>query len=155
MQVFFAFICTMLKFIHSYFAYIVITLLIVSTIRFLVRYVLSKEYTPTDFRLALITFIVSHTQLLIGLFLYFVSDKFSLWYELSFNEIITSSINRLYLMEHPLVNIIAIVFITRGYSLHKKKRVSNSKFKVIGFNYLLGLVLLLSRIPWDSWINFA
>ena len=142
----------MLKFIHSYFAYLVITLLVVSTIRFLVRYLLSKDYTPTDFRLALITFIVSHTQLLIGLFLYFISDKFSLWYELSFNEIITSPINRLYLIEHPTVNIIAIVFITRGYSLHKKRRVSNSKFKAIGFNYLLGLVLLLSRIPWDNWI---
>ena len=142
----------MLKFIHSYFAYLVITLLVVSTIRFLVRYALSKEYTPIDFRLALITFIVSHTQLLIGLFLYFISDKFSLWYELSFNDIITSPINRLYLIEHPIVNIIAIVFITRGYSLHKKRRVSNSKFKAIGFNYLLGLVLLLSRIPWDNWI---
>ena len=142
----------MLKFIHSYFAYLVITLLVVSTIRFLVRYVLSKDYTPTDFRLALITFIVSHTQLLIGLFLYFISDKFSLWYELSFNEIINSPINRLYLIEHPIVNIIAIVFITRGYSLHKKRRVSNSKFKAIGFNYLIGLVLLLSRIPWDNWI---
>jgi hypothetical protein len=142
----------MLKFIHSYFAYLVITLLVVSTIRFLVRYALSKDYTPTDFRLALITFIVSHTQLLIGLFLYFISDKFSLWYELSFNEIINSPINRLYLIEHPIVNIIAIVFITRGYSLHKKRRVSNSKFKAIGFNYLLGLVLLLSRIPWDNWI---
>jgi hypothetical protein len=142
----------MLKFIHSYFAYLVIALLVLSTIRFLVRYALSKEYTPTDFRLALITFIVSHTQLLIGLFLYFISDKFSLWYELSFNEILTSSINRLYLIEHPIVNIIAIVFVTRGYSLHKKRRVSNSKFKAIGFNYLLGLVLLLSRIPWDNWI---
>ena len=142
----------MLKFIHSYFAYLVITLLVVSTIRFLVRYLLSKDYTPTDFRLALITFIVSHTQLLIGIFLYFISDKFSLWYELSLNEIITSPINRLYLIEHPIVNIIAIVFITRGYSLHKKRRVSNSKFKAIGFNYLLGLVLLLSRIPWDNWI---
>ena len=142
----------MLKFIHSYFAYLVITQLVVSTIRFLVRYLLSKDYTPTDFRLALITFIVSHTQLLIGLFLYFISDKFSLWYELSLNEIITSPINRLYLIEHPIVNIIAIVFITRGYSLHKKRRVSNSKFKAIGFNYLLGLVLLLSRIPWDNWI---
>ena len=142
----------MLKFIHSYFAYFVITLLVLSTIRFLFRYALSKEYTPTDFRLALITFIVSHTQLLIGLCLYFISDKFSLWHELSFNEIITSSINRLYLIEHPIVNIIAIVFITRGYSLHKKRRVSNSKFKAIGFNYLLGLVLLLSRIPWNNWI---
>ena len=142
----------MLKFIHSYFAYFVITLLVLSTIRFLFRYALSKEYTPTDFRLALITFIVSHTQLLIGLSLYFISDKFSLWYELSFNEIITSSINRLYLIEHPIVNIIAIVFITRGYSLHKRRRISNSKFKAIGFNYLLGLVLLLSRIPWNNWI---
>ena len=142
----------MLKFIHSYFAYLVIALLALSTIRFLVRYALSKEYTPTDFRLALITFIVSHIQLLIGLFLYFISDKFSLWYELSFNEIINSPINRLYLIEHPIVNIIAIIFITRGYSLHKKKRVSSSKLKAISFNYLFGLVLLLSRIPWDNWI---
>jgi len=142
----------MLKFIHSYFAYLVITLLVWSTIRFILRYVLSKDYTPSDFRLALITFIVLHTQLLIGLFLYFISDKFSLWFELSFNEIITSSINRLYLIEHPIVNIIAIVFITRGYSLHKKRRVSKSKFKAIGFNYLIGLVLLLSRIPWNNWL---
>ena len=142
----------MLKFIHSYFAFLVITILALSTLRFLIRYLLSKDYTPIDFRLALITLITSHTQLLIGLFLYFISDKFSLWSELSMNEIMTSSINRLYLIEHPIINIIAIVLITRGYSLHKKKRVSNSKFKTIGFHYLLGLALLLSRIPWSNWI---
>jgi hypothetical protein len=142
----------MLKFIHSYFAFLVIAILTLSTLRFLIRYLLSKDYTPIDFRLALITLITSHTQLLIGLFLYFISDKFSLWSELSMNEIMTSSINRLYLIEHPIINIIAIILITRGYSLHKKKRVSNSKFKTIGFHYLLGLVLLLSRIPWSNWI---
>ncbi|MGY8919828.1 MAG: hypothetical protein ACKVJ4_05625 [Flavobacteriales bacterium] len=142
----------MLKFIHSYFAFLVITILALSTLRFLIRYLLSKDYTPIDFRLALITLITSHTQLLIGLFLYFISDKFSLWSELSMNEIMTSSINRLYLIEHPIINIIAIILITRGYSLHKKKRVSNSKFKTIGFHYLLGLALLLSRIPWSNWI---
>ena len=138
----------MLKFIHSYFAFLVIAILALSTLRFLIRYLLSKDYTPIDFRLALITLITSHTQLLIGLFLYFISD----WSELSMNEIMTSSINRLYLIEHPIINIIAIILITRGYSLHKKKRVSNSKFKTIGFHYLLGLVLLLSRIPWSNWI---
>ena len=65
----------MLKFIHSYFAYIVIALLIISTLRFLFRYALSKEYTPTDFRLALITFIVSHTHEAI-----FILREVARWY---------------------------------------------------------------------------
>ena len=142
----------MLKFIHSYFAYLVITILFLSTLRFLIRYLLSKDYTPIDFRLALVTLITSHTQLLIGLFLYFISDKFSLWSELSINEIMSSPNIRLYLIEHPVINIIAIILITRGYSLHKKKRVSKPKFKTIGIHYLLGLVLLLYFIPWKNWI---
>ena len=58
---------------------------------------------------------------------------------------------RLYLVEHPLVNIIAIVLITIGYSKHKKKLTSVSKFKTILIFYTLALVLLLSRIPWDVW----
>ena len=142
----------MLKFVHSYFAYLVTALLVISTTRFLVRYALSKDYTPTDFRLALITFISSHTQLLIGLLLYFVSDKFLLWNEYSFNDIVSIDSARFYLIYHPIVNIIAIAFITRGYSLHKKRRVSNLKFKAIGFHYLLGLVLILFSIPSSFWI---
>jgi len=141
----------MLKFIHSYFAYLVITILFLSTLRFLIRYLLSKDYTPIDFRLALITLIISHTQLLIGLFLYFISPKLS-WWNNGFNSVISNPDYRLYLIEHPVINIIAIILITRGYSLHKKKRVSNSKFKTIAIHYLLGLVLLLYFIPWKNWI---
>lgn len=142
----------MIKFIHSYLAYIVLIILFISSVRFLLRYFTKKEYTPIDFRLGLISLIISHTQLLVGLVLYFISDKFSLWFELSMGEIMSSSINRLYLVEHPVTNIIAIILITRGYSLHKKRKVSNKKFKVIGIHYVLGLLLLLSRIPWDSWL---
>ena len=141
----------MLKFIHSYFAYLVITILFLSTLRFLIRYLLSKDYTPIDFRLALVTLITSHTQLLIGLFLYFISPKLS-WWNNGFNSVISNPDYRLYLIEHPVINIIAIILITRGYSLHKKKRVSNSKFKTIAIHYLLGLVLLLYFIPWKNWI---
>ena len=141
----------MLKFIHSYFAYLVITILFLSTLRFLIRYLLSKDYTPVDFRLALVTLITSHTQLLIGLFLYFISPKLS-WWNNGFNSVISNPDYRLYLIEHPVINIIAIILITRGYSLHKKKRVSNSKFKTIAIHYLLGLVLLLYFIPWKNWM---
>ena len=63
------------------------------------------------------------------------------------------SVNRLYLIEHPLINILALVFITVGYSKHKKKLTSTSKFKVIAIFYSIALVLFLSRIPWNTWFS--
>jgi hypothetical protein len=59
---------------------------------------------------------------------------------------------RLYLVEHPITNIIAIVLITMGWSMQKRQTLSSKKFSRIGLFYTLGLLLLLSRIPWDSWL---
>jgi len=59
---------------------------------------------------------------------------------------------RLTAVEHPLTNIIAIALITIGWSKHKKEESSNGKFKKIGIFYALGLVLILSRIPWANWM---
>jgi uncharacterized membrane protein len=67
------------------------------------------------------------------------------------SEVMKTASVRLYLVEHPLINIIAIVLITIGYSKHKKKLTSISKFKTILIFYVLGLICLLSRIPWDVW----
>ena len=58
---------------------------------------------------------------------------------------------RLTSLEHPLVNIIAIVLITIGWSKHKKSVTNEAKFKSIAIFYGLGLVLILSRIPWSLW----
>ena len=84
--------------------------------------------------------------------LYFVSPRFSLFSESGMGEIMKNSVDRLYLIEHPLVNILAIVFITIGYSKHKKKRISKAKFNVISIYYIIALVLFLSRIPWSTWM---
>jgi len=45
----------------------------------------------------------------------------------------------------------AIVLITIGWSKHKKKTDDTSKFKTIAIFYGLGLLLILSRIPWTQW----
>ena len=58
---------------------------------------------------------------------------------------------RLTSLEHPLVNIIAIVLITIGWSKHKKIINSEAKFKTFAVFYGLGLLLILSRIPWNLW----
>lgn len=138
--------------LHSYWAYLVLIILILAVANTLIKTFGDKEYEAKDFRLALFTLIVSHIQLLIGLVLYFVSPRFDLWSELG-SEVMKNSLARLYLVEHPLVNIIAVVLITIGYSKHKKKLTSLVKLKTLSIYYTIALVLLLSRIPWSDWLS--
>lgn len=138
------------KTIHSYWAYLVLLVLVIASVNALIKTFSGKEYEARDFRISLFTLIVSHIQLLIGLVLYFVSDRFQLWSELG-GKVMSNSLARLYLVEHPLVNIIAVALITIGYSKHKKKLTSPAKLKIIAIFYTLALLLFLSRIPWAVW----
>jgi hypothetical protein len=140
------------KNLHSYWAYLVVIILIIAVANALVKAFGDKEYEAKDFRISLFTLIVSHIQLLIGLVLYFVSPRFELWGELG-SEVMKNALARLYLVEHPLVNIIAVALITIGYSKHKKKLTSKFKLKTLAIYYTLALVLLLSRIPWSDWLS--
>ena len=141
----------MIKSLHSYSAYLVLLLLLLAVYRAISGVFMNKEYSPKMFQAALFTLIVTHIQLLIALLLYFTSNRFFLWFDLGISEVMKTPVHRLYLVEHPLVNILAIVIITRGYSKHKKKRLSNPKHKTIAVHYTLGLILILSRIPWNAW----
>lgn len=142
-----------IKMLHSYWAYLVVIIIFIAIINALIGIIKKKEYSAKDFRISLFTLIVSHIQLVIGLLLYFVSPKFELWSSMG-SEVMKNADVRLYLVEHPLINIIAIVLITIGYSKHKKKLTSLPKFKTIFIFYALALICLLSRIPWDVWPNF-
>ncbi|GAA4280509.1 hypothetical protein [Gaetbulibacter aestuarii] len=139
--------------LHSYWAFLVLFILIIATVNAIYKSATGKEYKATDFRLSLFTLIVSHIQLLMGLLLYFVSPRLQLFGEIGMGAIMKDPVSRLYLVEHPLVNIIAIALITIGYSKHKKKLTSSAKLKKIAIFYTLGLVLLLSRIPWSTWLS--
>ena len=139
--------------LHSYWAYIVLILLILATVTAIVKTVGDKEYEANDFRRSLFTLIVSHIQLLIGLVLYFVSPRLQMFSELGMGGVMKDAVNRLYLVEHPFVNIIAVALITIGYSKHKKKLTSHAKLKTIAIFYTIALLLFLSRIPWSSWIG--
>ena len=136
--------------LHSYWAFLVIVVLVIAVVNALIKSAGAKEYSAKDFRISLFTLIVSHIQLLIGIVLYFVSPRFQLWGELG-GGVMGNSLARLYLVEHPFVNIIAVALITIGYSKHKKKLTSKGKLKTIAIFYTIALVLLLSRIPWSTW----
>lgn len=143
----------MIKILHSYWAYLVLFALIVAVANAIIGLAGKKEFEAKDIRISLFALIFSHIQLLIGLVLYFVSPYFQAFSEQGMAAVMKDPTLRLYLIEHPFTNILAIVLITMGWSKHKKKVASNDKFKSIAIFYTLGLLFLLSRIPWKVWLG--
>ena len=131
---------------HSGWAYIALLLLVVAVVNAFIGMFSKKEFTAKDRKIAVFGLIGTHTQLLIGLILYFVSP-------LGFASLgkMSDKALRLTSLEHPLINIIAIALITIGWIKHKKLTTSDSKFKTFSIFYGLGLLLILSRIPWSMW----
>ena len=140
-----------LKTVHSYWAFLVLTILVLAVLNAIRGKASGKEFGAKDLRISLFGLIFSHIQLLIGLILYFVSPWFDPWYTLGMG-VMQNAESRLYLVEHPITNILAIVLITMGWSLHKRQTASSKKFLRIALFYGLGLLFLLSRIPWNAWI---
>ena len=139
----------MMKMLHSYWAYLVIALLIVTIINAIIN--AKKEFKDTSLRLALFTLIVSHIQLIIGLGWYFMSPVYKAIKENGMGTMMGDSTIRLLAVEHPIMMVLAIVFITIGFSKHKKKTTDVAKFKTITIWYGLALVFILLKIPWKHW----
>ena len=142
---------TGLQHLHSGIAYLALTGLVLVIIYALIGSLSGREFSEKDRKIAMIAFIISHIQLLVGLILYFVSPLgFCL---LSGGGAMSDAEARLTALEHPLINIIAIAIISFGYIRSKKLTVSRSRFRSIYMMYAVGLVLILSRIPWNSWLS--
>jgi hypothetical protein len=141
-----------MKDIHSYWAYLVLALFIFAVLNAVIGLTQKKQFTDKDLRIGLFTLIVSHIQLLIGLGWYFMSP----WYQALKEDaatVIGDKATRLLAVEHPTMMILALVFITIGWSKHKKKSTDAAKFKTFVIFYGLGLVFILSKIPWSNWFN--
>ncbi len=139
--------------LHSYLAYVVLAILFLAVANAIMGLVGKKMFNlQKDYRLSLFALILSHCQLLVGLLLYFISaNGFKAVQTLGMGGLNAPS--RLLAVEHPFINIIAVIFITVGWSRHKKFMEGNKKFKNIAIFYGLGLLLILSRVPWSQWMT--
>jgi len=134
-----------LRHFHKGWAYLALLLLVVAVVNAIIGFTSKKEFTAKDRKIALFGLIGAHIQLLVGLILYFVSP-------LGLNGFnMKDAAARLTSLEHPLINVIALVLITIGWSKHKKAATSELKFKSFAVFYTLGLLLILARIPWHLW----
>lgn len=139
----------LLQKLHSWWAYLALIVLLIAVVNALIGYASKKSFESKDLRISLFALIFTHVQLLLGLAVFFVSQKgikaFGIEGAMKNPEL------RLTMLEHPLINIIAIALITIGWSKHKKVA-QELKFRKILFFYGIGLLLILSRLPWSSWL---
>jgi cbb3-type cytochrome oxidase subunit 3 len=124
---------------HSGWAYLALLLLVIAVVNSVLGITSKKEFTAKDRKIALFGLIATHIQLFVGLIMFFA---------FSFGKIKLDSVNK---VDHPYGAILAIVLITIGWSKHKKATANEAKFKSIALFYGIGLLLILSRIPWKLW----
>ncbi|HSJ66530.1 MAG TPA: hypothetical protein VK921_02595 [Anditalea sp.] len=134
--------------LHSYLAYVVLLGLTISFVYALVGALSNREFTDKDRKFGLFGLIPAHIQVLAGIVLYIISP---LGISNFGDHTMADATSRLYALEHPLINIIAVVLITIGFSKSKKAAPSRSRFRSVYVFYGIALILILSRIPWAAW----
>lgn len=141
---------TGLKHLHSFTAYLTLALLIIAVVYAIYAWISNKPFTKRSHTIRLWALIGTHTQIILGLILYFISPyglaNFS-------GENMKDGLARLYMLEHPFTMLIAVTVITIGYTRSKKAVGDKSKFKSLAIFFGIGLVLILSRIPWQAWLS--
>jgi len=130
-----------IKNLHSGFRYIVFLLLVIAIIKAISSWLGNKPFTEGDKKLNLFTLISAHTQLLIGLVLYFISPV------VQFNaNTMKDPLTRYFTVEHWVMMLIAIVLITIGYSKSKRGTTDTGKHKTVSIFYTTAFLVILIAI---------
>ncbi|CAG5077897.1 hypothetical protein [Parvicella tangerina] len=140
---------------HSGLRWLTLGILIYAIINALLKK--NKAYADSDKTISIIALSLTHLQVVIGLVLYFIQGKYEL-FKVAFDDSLPKEVKstaRLYALEHPLIMLIAAVLITIGHSKAKKATESSKKFKLTYIFFGIGLVLILSRIPWPFLVETA
>lgn len=127
--------------LHSGFRYIVLVLFIYTILQAFIGWLAGRPYDNRNRLTNLFAMISAHTQLLIGIVLYFLSPL------VAFNSTtMKDPVTRYFTMEHGLMMLIALVLITIGHSKSKKLVLPEAKHKTIALFYTLALLIIIGTL---------
>lgn len=138
---------------HSGLPYIILALLLVVLVMSFIA-LNTKKVSALHVKLARITMILSHIQLLIGVLTLFFGTAAQAAFSTGMGEVMKNAALRSRYIEHPTMMIIGIALLTIGFSKAKRTEDPVKKNRSILTFYLIALVLFLAKIPYDTWLNF-
>lgn len=133
--------------LHSLLRWVLLILLVVMIYRAFTGKRSGRAFDATDRKMSLFTMISAHLQLVIGLMMYLMNDTIASALS-DMAAVMKNSGLRFLVVEHVTTMIIGIVLVTIGHIKAKKAATDTAKFQSIFVFYLIGLVLIISRIPW-------
>lgn len=134
--------------LHSLIRWFVLLSLLFAIYRGFRGWLFNKTYAQVDDISRAAASIAAHIQLIIGLWLYFVSPIVSYFLH-NFKDAIHERQIRFFGMEHITMMGIAIILISIGSAKAKGKTTDQEKFKTIAIWFTVALLLILSSIPWS------
>jgi len=130
------------KYLHSGFRYVVLILVLLAIIQAFLSWMGKKPYTEGNRKLNLFAMISAHTQLLIGIVLYFLSP-----YVKDFSHAtMQDNESRYWTLEHWVMMLFAIALITFGHARSKKATLPEAKHRAIALYYTLAVVVIVAAI---------
>ena len=134
--------------LHSWLRWILLILLLASIVKSYSGLSSKKALTAGDKKTWLFTMISAHTTLLIGLILLFFGTYGIAKGVPEGISVMKNSTYRFFWVEHPLMMIIAIVFITIARGQAKKSIPDTVKYKKAFWFFIIALLLIVASIPW-------
>jgi uncharacterized membrane protein len=135
-----------MEYLHSSIRYLILVFLIASIGISFSKWRGNKPFTKGDKMTYLMALIFCHIQLVVGLILFVMKD-----YQKSFSQmgvVMKNPVLRFFTIEHTLIMLLGIIFITIGYSTAKRAASDVAKHKKTFIFYLIGFILIMAGIPW-------
>lgn len=134
--------------LHSLVRWLVLTSLLFAIFRAYNGWLANRSFSRVDNSVRHWTATITHVQLILGLWLYFISPVIDYFLH-NYKDAVHQREIRFFGMEHSLMMITAIIIITIGSAKAKRKQTDNEKFKTMAIWFTLGLLILLTSIPWS------
>lgn len=136
-----------LTFYHSIMRWLVLASIVYAIYRAYRGYSSNAQFSKTDNAVRHWTATIAHIQLLIGIILYTQSPMIKYFWQ-NFNEAIQNLDLTFFGLLHLILMLTAIILITIGSALSKRKTTDNDKFKTMLVWFSVSLIIIFIAIPW-------
>jgi putative Ca2+/H+ antiporter (TMEM165/GDT1 family) len=106
-----------------------------------------RAYTQLDDRIRHIAATILHIQMTIGIWLYIISPV-TTYFLHHFKQAVHMREIRFFGMEHAFMMLTGVVIVSIGSAKAKRLQTDSAKFKTQAVWFTIGLVVILSSIPW-------